>query len=92
MSGMTYGQSKKRNVFSSFHYADVMRVNNVRKSGEFKQTSSDDGRSIEGFYDYSLWENRRLNGEDALMRLIREYPLEMGTQPQRMTSPRNVRS
>ncbi|MHC4044383.1 TIR domain-containing protein [Bradyrhizobium xenonodulans] len=72
MSRMTYGQSKKRNVFFSFHYADVMQVNNVRKSGEFKQTSSDTGRSIEGFNDYSLWESRRLNGDDALKRLIRE--------------------
>lgn len=72
MIGTAYPQTKKRNVFFSFHYADVMRVNNVRNSGEFKQAASDGGRSIEGFYDYSLWESRRLNGEDGLKRLIRE--------------------
>src|SRR5258708_5016916 len=62
---------KKRHVFFSFHYADVMRVNNVRQSGQFK-TDKTEGRSIEGFYDRSLWESRKLDGPDAIKNLIRE--------------------
>lgn len=73
MSGLfASGVPKKRNVFFSFHYADIMRVNNVRKSGEFKTESTNGSRNIEGFYDYSLWESRKLNGDDSLKQLIRE--------------------
>lgn len=69
---------KKRKVFFSFHYADIMRVNVVRKSGEFKTNSiadalyGDDKRSIEGFYDESLWESKKLDGPEALKALIRD--------------------
>ena len=54
----------KRRVFFSFHFADVMRVNNVRKAFEFQPNPS--------FYDSSLWESRRLEGDEALKRLIRQ--------------------
>lgn len=65
-------QVKKRRTFFSFHYADIMRVNVVRKSGEFATSSGSAGRHIEGYYDASLWESRKLEGPDALKRLIRE--------------------
>lgn len=66
-----YAQTKKRNVFFSFHYADIMRVNNVRKSGEFKSAPSDIyGRNIEDFYDYSLWETKKRDSDAALKSFI----------------------
>ncbi|MFM2151344.1 MAG: hypothetical protein RLZZ187_3650 [Pseudomonadota bacterium] len=52
-----------------------MRVNVVRRCGEFKNNGSLLGageREIEGFYDQSLWESRKLNGEDSLKNLIRD--------------------
>jgi hypothetical protein len=61
----------KRKAFFSFHYADVMRVNNVRNSGEFKTGSQSSGRAVEGFYDGSLWERRKLEGPEAIKNLIR---------------------
>lgn len=66
-------QPRKRRVFFSFHYADIMRVNNVRNSGEFATSSSNsERRHIEGFYDFSLWEKRKLDGEKSLKQLIRK--------------------
>ncbi|ACK86188.1 TIR domain-containing protein [Methylorubrum extorquens] len=65
-------QPKKRNVFFSFHYDDLMRVNVVRLSGEFKTERNSSGRSIEGFYDRSLWESAKSVGPDNIKRLIRE--------------------
>lgn len=62
----------KRRAFFSFHYDDVMRVNNVRKSGEFKTTDNPNGRSVEGFYDGSLWESRKLDGPESIKSLIRD--------------------
>jgi hypothetical protein len=62
-------QTAKRRVFFSFHYADIMRVNNVRMCGEFL---TDQGRKIEGFYDGSLWERRKLDGPESIKNLIRE--------------------
>lgn len=77
--GAPTGQKRKRKVFFSFHYADIMRVNNVRNSGEFRMSGpSAQGalgasqRDVEGYYDYSLWERRKLDGPDALKRMIRE--------------------
>ncbi|CDN57665.1 Hypothetical protein RG1141_PA08330 (plasmid) [Neorhizobium galegae bv. officinalis bv. officinalis str. HAMBI 1141] len=64
-------QQKKRRTFFSFHYADIMRVNVVRMSGEFATSSTAFGRNIEGYYDGSLWESRKLQGDDALKSLIR---------------------
>jgi hypothetical protein len=64
----------KRRVFFSFHYADIMRVNNVRKCHEFGFGTllGGPGRGYEGFYDSSLWEKRRLEGPDSLKNLIRD--------------------
>lgn len=64
-------QQKKRRTFFSFHYADIMRVNVVRMSGEFALSSTTPGRNIEGYYDASLWESRKLTGDEALKNLIR---------------------
>jgi hypothetical protein len=64
-------QQAKRRVFFSFHYADIMRVNVVRNSGEFAKSANEGGRNIEGYYDASLWEKRKLEGDDALKNLIR---------------------
>ena len=61
----------KRRSFFSFHYADVMPVNNVRNSGEFKSPSQTSGRGVEGFYDASLWESRKRAGPEAIKSLIR---------------------
>ncbi len=65
-------QLKRRRVFFSFHYADIMRVNNVCLSGEFVNSASQAGRDVEGFYDNGLWESRRREGDDAIKALIRE--------------------
>lgn len=59
----------RRRTFFSFHYADVIRVNNVRKSQEFRDSKS--GPEIT-FYDGSLWESVKLEGDESLKRLIRE--------------------
>lgn len=59
----------RRKVFFSFHYSDIMRVNNVRKAGEFLKDSAKFGVR---FIDKSLWETRKLDGEEAIKRLIRE--------------------
>jgi hypothetical protein len=65
-------QTKRRRVFFSFHYADITRVNNVRLSGEFAKSASDSGRDVEGFYDNSLWESRKRDGDEAIKNLIRD--------------------
>jgi hypothetical protein len=59
----------KRKAFFSFHFDDVMRVNVVRNAWKITHPDSDAMRS---FYDSSLWERRKLEGDDALKRLIRE--------------------
>jgi hypothetical protein len=41
-------------------------------SGEFAKSSTDSGRNVEGFYDNSLWERRKLDGSDAIKNLMRE--------------------
>lgn len=72
-SGLMYAPPTKRKVFFSFHYADIMRVNVVRLCNEFKTSENPRGaRSIEGFYDKSLWESKKLDGSDALKKLIRD--------------------
>lgn len=70
--GQTSPARTKRRAFFSFHYADVMRVNNVRKSGEFRTASQATGRDVEGFYDGSLWESRKRVGDEAIKTLIRD--------------------
>lgn len=53
-----------RRVFFSFHYADIMNANIVRNSGQFKPTAET------GFYDSSLWERAKTQGDAAIQRLI----------------------
>jgi hypothetical protein len=59
----------KRKAFFSFHFDDVMRVNVVRNAWKITHPDSD---AVRSFYDSSLWERRKLEGDDALKRLIRE--------------------
>lgn len=56
-----------RYVYSSFHYADIWRANVVRKSGTVKAV----GTEI-GFYDHSLWEKAKTQGDAAIQKLIDE--------------------
>lgn len=53
-----------RKVFFSFHYADIMNANIVRNSGQFKPTADT------GFYDASLWEEAKTQGDDSVQGLI----------------------
>ena len=62
-------QPTKRRVFFSFHFDDIMRVNNVRQVWKIDHP---DAPTMRSFYDSSLWEARQLEGDDALKRLIRE--------------------
>jgi hypothetical protein len=55
----------KRKVFFSFHFDDLWRVNNVRQCWKIIDPT------MRGFYDRSLWESKRLEGAEALKRLIR---------------------
>lgn len=57
-----YVPPKPRNVFYSFHYDDVFRVNHIRKSGQF--------RTGDKVRDRSLWEKVRRTNEDNLKRVI----------------------
>lgn len=59
----------KRRVFFSFHYNDIMRVNNVRNAWKITHPDSPAMRS---FYDSSLWESKKLEGDEPVKRLIRE--------------------
>jgi hypothetical protein len=53
-----------RRVFFSFNYADIMNANIVRNSGQFKPTSET------GFYDKSLWERAKMQGDASIKSLI----------------------
>ena len=66
------GQSppSRRRVFFSFHYADVFVCNQIRNSWRFAPTSQD--RGAEGFFDGSLWESKKLSGDESLKSLIRD--------------------
>jgi MTH538 TIR-like domain (DUF1863) len=59
----------KRKAFFSFHYDDIMRVNVVRNAWKITHPESLLYRS---FYDSSLWESKKLEGPEAIKRLIRE--------------------
>src|ERR1700683_1813608 len=61
--------TKKRKVFFSFHFDDVMRVNVVRNAWKITHP---DNALMRSFYDSSLWESRRLEAPESLKRLIRE--------------------
>ncbi len=58
----------KRRVFFSFHFDDIMRVNNVRNTWKISHPDSSANRS---FYDSSLWEARKLTSPDGIKKLIR---------------------
>lgn len=61
---------RKRRVFFSFHYQqDVWRANQVRQSWRFRRENE---REAEGFFDGSLWESSKRQGDDNLKALIRE--------------------
>ncbi|HTT99192.1 MAG TPA: TIR domain-containing protein [Rhizomicrobium sp.] len=59
----------KRKVYFAFHYDDIMRVNNVRNAWKIDHPNS---QLLRSFYDSSLWESRKSEGDDAVKRLIRE--------------------
>lgn len=59
----------KRKAFFSFHYDDIMRVNVVRNAWKIMHP---DNALMRSFYDSSLWESRKLDGPEALKKLIRE--------------------
>lgn len=59
----------RRKAFFSFHYADIMRVNNVRNAFKIYNPTS---AFQPTFYDSSLWESRKLEGDESLKRMIRE--------------------
>jgi hypothetical protein len=58
----------KRKAFFSFHFDDIMRVNNVRNAWKIDHRDSPLNRS---FYDSSLWESRKLLGIEGIKNLIR---------------------
>jgi hypothetical protein len=58
----------KRRVFFSFHFDDIMRVNNVRNAWKIAHPDSSLNRS---FFDSSLWESRKRLGPEGIKQLIR---------------------
>jgi hypothetical protein len=58
----------KRKVYFAFHYDDIMRVNNVRNAWKIDHPDSTLMRS---FQDSSLWESKKLQGDDAVKDMIR---------------------
>lgn len=61
--------TKKRKAYFAFHYGDIFRVNSVRNVWKIDHPDAPLARS---FYDSSLWESRKLEGDDAVKKLIRE--------------------
>ena len=58
----------KRKAFFSFHFDDIMRVNNVRNAWKITHPDASSNRS---FFDSSLWETRKLVGPEGIKQLIR---------------------
>lgn len=58
----------KRKGFFSFHYDDIMRVNNVRNAWKLAHPDREMKRN---FYDRSLWETTKRTNPDGLKNLIR---------------------
>lgn len=58
----------KRKGFFSFHYADIMRVNNVRQVWKINAPGREDKRQ---FFDRSLWESVQRKNPEGLKNLIR---------------------
>lgn len=59
----------KRKAFFSFYYDDIMRVNVVRNAWKIDHP---DNTLMRSFYDSSLWESRKLTGDAAVKKLIRD--------------------
>ncbi|HLZ02654.1 MAG TPA: TIR domain-containing protein [Bradyrhizobium sp.] len=59
----------KRKGFFSFHYADIIRVNNVRNAWKIDCPGREDNRQ---FYDRSLWESVQRKNPEGLKDLIRQ--------------------
>ncbi|MEW6019279.1 MAG: TIR domain-containing protein [Pseudomonadota bacterium] len=59
----------RRRTFFSFQYADIMRVNQVRKSWMIRP-NADDPRSPLWFHDSSIWEKSKETNDAKLKRLI----------------------
>jgi hypothetical protein len=70
-SGLLGGLSApvKRKAYFSFHFDDVMRTNVVRNAWKITRP---DSALMRSFYDSSLWETRKLSGDDAVKNLIRD--------------------
>ncbi|WP_338828335.1 TIR domain-containing protein [Bradyrhizobium sp. 27S5] len=58
----------KRKGFFSFHYADIIRVNNVRNAWKINAPGREDKRQ---FFDRSLWESVQRKNPEGLKNLIR---------------------
>lgn len=58
--------ARRRNVFFSFHFKDLFRVNNVR--GAFASNSPYSPH----FVDRSIWDRSKAEGLDGIRRVIRE--------------------
>ncbi|WP_035647111.1 TIR domain-containing protein, partial [Bradyrhizobium sp. ORS 285] len=58
----------KRKGFFSFHYADIIRVNNVRNAWKIHAPGREDKRQ---FFDRSLWESVQRKNPEGLKNLIR---------------------
>ena len=58
----------KRKGFFSFHYDDIMRVNNVRNAWKLAHPDREIKRN---FYDRSLWETTKRTNPEGLKNLIR---------------------
>ena len=67
--GSLLARVQKRKVYFSFHFDDVMRVNNVRQAWKIDHP---DAPTMRSFYDSSLWERRQLEDPESVKRLIRE--------------------
>lgn len=61
--------AQKRKVYFSFHFDDIMRVNNVRQAWKIDHP---DAVGMRSFYDSSLWESRQLEASESLKNLIRD--------------------
>lgn len=59
----------KRKAYFAFKFDDVMRVNNVRQAWKIDHP---DNQLMRSFYDSSLWESKKLEGDDALKKLTRD--------------------
>jgi hypothetical protein len=66
LADLLYAPPIKRRAFFSFHFDDVMRVNVVRQAWKFSHPEA------HSYTDSSLWENRQLEGKEALKHLIRD--------------------